>query len=210
MLAKYSAMAAASLAVLNVQSVSAQEPQARRDYLEEIIVTAQKRSEDLQTVPIAVSVLSGVDLQKQNIFDASQLQYYVPSLQQQSTNNQVGATNFYIRGVGTAIYGPAIESTVATVIDDVVMARPAMGVVQFFDLERVEVLRGPQGMLFGKNASAGLVNIVTTAPALGKLETIAHLCTARPIRARTVLRRWRKPLSICRSRRLPRCASVRS
>jgi iron complex outermembrane recepter protein len=175
MLAKYSAMAAASLAVLNVQSVSAQEPQARRDYLEEIIVTAQKRSEDLQTVPIAVSVLSGVDLQKQNIFDASQLQYYVPSLQQQSTNNQVGATNFYIRGVGTAIYGPAIESTVATVIDDVVMARPAMGVVQFFDLERVEVLRGPQGMLFGKNASAGLVNIVTTAPALGKLETIAHL-----------------------------------
>jgi iron complex outermembrane receptor protein len=175
MLAKYSATAAASLVVLNVQPASAQDQQAAKAYLEEIIVTAQKRSEDLQSVPIAVSVLSGADLQKQNIFDASQLQYYVPSLQQQSTNNQVGATNFYIRGVGTAIYGPAVESTVATVIDDVVMARPAMGVVQFFDLERVEVLRGPQGMLFGKNASAGLVNIVTAVPILGKLETLAHL-----------------------------------
>jgi iron complex outermembrane recepter protein len=175
MVAKYSAMAAASLIAFNAQPVSAQEPGSPKAYLEEIIVTAQKRSEDLQSVPIAVSVLSVEELQKQNIFDASQLQYYVPSLQQQSTNNQVGATNFFIRGVGTAIYGPAVESTVATVIDDVVMARPAMGVVQFFDLERVEVLRGPQGMLFGKNASAGLVNIVTAVPRLDTFETLAHL-----------------------------------
>jgi iron complex outermembrane receptor protein len=175
MIANYRAMAALSLVALNVQPASAQDQSTPKGYLEEIIVTAQKRSEDVQSVPIAVSVLGVEDLQKQNIFDASQLQYYVPSLQQQSTNNQVGATNFFIRGVGTAIYGPAVESTVATVIDDVVMARPAMGVVQFFDVERVEVLRGPQGMLFGKNASAGLVNIVTAAPRLDTVETIAHL-----------------------------------
>jgi iron complex outermembrane receptor protein len=166
---------AASIVALHASGASAQELATERTQLEEIIVTAQKRSESLQDVPIAVSVLSADELQKQHIFDAAQLQYSVPSLQQQSTNNQVGATNFFIRGVGTAIYGPAVESTVATVIDDVVMARPAMGVVQFFDLERVEVLRGPQGMLFGKNASAGLVNIVTAAPRLDLLESLAHL-----------------------------------
>src|SRR5690348_1221855 len=116
--------------------------------LQEIIVTAQKRSENIQTVPVAVSVVTAEDLRTLHIFDASQLQYAIPSLQEESVNNQVGATNFFIRGIGTAIYGPAIESSVSTVIDDVVMARPSMGVVQFFDLDRVEVLRGPQGTLF--------------------------------------------------------------
>jgi iron complex outermembrane recepter protein len=143
--------------------------------LEEIVVTAQKRTESLQSVPLALSVVSGADLQRQHIFEASQLQYAIPSLQVESVNNQVGATNFFIRGIGTAIYGPAAESSVSTVIDDVVMARPSMGVVQFFDLDRLEVLRGPQGMLFGKNASAGVVNIVTATPRLGELETVDHL-----------------------------------
>lgn len=175
---KLTAIAAASLAgaQMNVTCAQAQtDGSGERGQLEEIIVTAQKRSEDVQSVPIAVSVLTADELRKQHIFDAAQLQYSVPSLQQQSTNNQVGATNFFIRGVGTAIYGPAVESTVATVIDDVVMARPALGVVQFFDLERVEVLRGPQGMLFGKNASAGLVNIVTALPRTDRFESLAHL-----------------------------------
>jgi len=142
--------------------------------LEDIIVTAQKRSENVQTVPIAISVLTADQLQNQHIFDASQLQYSVPSLQQQSKNNQVGAANFSIRGVGTTVYGQ-VEAAVATVIDDVALARPALGVVQFFDLDRVEVLRGPQGMLFGKNASAGLINIVTAKPRIGEFEGLAHL-----------------------------------
>ena len=143
--------------------------------LQEIIVTAQKRSENIQTVPVAVSVVTAEDLRTLHIFDASQLQYAIPSLQEESVNNQVGATNFFIRGIGTAIYGPAIESSVSTVIDDVVMARPSMGVVQFFDLDRVEVLRGPQGTLFGKNASAGVVNIVTAKPRLNQWESLDHL-----------------------------------
>jgi iron complex outermembrane receptor protein len=178
------ALAIAAFGVPGGQA-QAQDPAAGRDaasakmQLEEIIVTAQKRSETLQSVPIAVSVMTAEALQAQHMFDAAQLQYAVPSLQQQSTNNQVGATNFFIRGVGTAIYGPAVESTVATVIDDVAMARPAMAVVQFFDLDRVEVLRGPQGMLFGKNASAGLVNIVTARPQFDQVQTLAHLSYGR-------------------------------
>jgi iron complex outermembrane recepter protein len=156
-------------------SSSGRPEQADKTQLEEIVVTAQKRAETLQSVPLAISVVTGADLQQQHFFEASQLQYAVPSLQSESVNNQVGATNFFIRGIGTAIYGPAAESSVSTVIDDVVMARPSMGVVQFFDLDRVEVLRGPQGMLFGKNASAGVVNIVTAKPHLGELETVDHL-----------------------------------
>lgn len=143
--------------------------------LQEIVVTAQKRSENAQKVPIPITVVDSKQLRDEHIFDSSQLQYVVPSLQQQSVNNQVGATNFSIRGVGTSIYGPAVESAVAVVIDDVALARPSMGVVQFFDLDRVEVLRGPQGMLFGKNASAGLINIVTARPRLGEFGGLAHL-----------------------------------
>src|SRR5215469_4238464 len=183
MRAKYSLAAGAILLASGMQCGWAQQPPAKptehpsasATQLEEIIVTAQKRSEDLQSVPVPVSVVTAEDLQNEHVFEASQLQYLIPSLQQESVNNQVGATNFFIRGVGTAIYGPAVESSVSTVIDDVAMARPAMGVVQFFDLDRVEVLRGPQGTLFGKNASAGLVNIVTAIPRLGELDTLTHL-----------------------------------
>ena len=167
--------AAAAMIVLAQPGWPQQQDGSGSVQLEEIVVTAQKRSESLQSVPLAVSVITGDDLQRQHFFDASQLQYAVPSLQQESVNNQVGATNFFIRGVGTALYGPAAESSVSTIIDDVVMARPSMGVVQFFDLDRVEVLRGPQGTLFGKNASAGVVNIVTAQPRLGVLETVDHL-----------------------------------
>lgn len=157
------------------QSDASDQAPGADQHLQEIIVTAQKRSENVQKVPIAISVVDSEELQDRHIFEASQLQYVVPSLQQQSVNNQVGATNFSIRGVGTSIYGPAVESAVAVVIDGVALARPAMGVVQFFDLDRVEVLRGPQGMLFGKNASAGLINIVTARPRIGQLGGLAHL-----------------------------------
>lgn len=143
--------------------------------IEEVVVTAEKRSEDVQKVPVAVSVVSGAELQNQHVFDPSQFQYLVPSLQQETANNQVGAANFFIRGVGTAIFGPAVESSVSTVIDDVALGRPTLGVAQLFDIDHVEVLRGPQGELFGKNASAGVVNIVTKKPELGAWDEIVHL-----------------------------------
>jgi iron complex outermembrane receptor protein len=143
--------------------------------LEEVVVTAEKRSENIQQVPIAVTAISAEALQERHIFDSSQIPEIAPSLQQQSINNQVGATNFSIRGIGTSVFGPAIESSVGTVIDDVALARPQMAIVQFFDLDRIEVLEGPQGMLFGKNASAGLINIVTAEPALGKYDALAHV-----------------------------------
>ncbi|MEJ7935809.1 TonB-dependent receptor [Sphingobium sp. AN558] len=142
--------------------------------LQDIIVTARRRSESAQTVPVAVSVVSATALEQHQVFNAYQLVNLTPSLQVQSSNQQVGAVNFVIRGIGTTVFGPQVESSVGIVIDDVVMSRPQFGNIQFFDLERVEVLRGPQGMLFGKNAAAGLINIVTVQPKLGRTELLAN------------------------------------
>lgn len=143
--------------------------------LKDIIVTARRRSESAQTVPVAVSVASAESLEQHQVLNAYQLVNLTPSLQTRSTNQQAGAVNFTIRGVGTSVFGPQIEQSVGIVIDDVVMSRPQLGNVQFFDLDRVEVLRGPQGMLFGKNAAAGLINIVTAQPRLNQSEFLANI-----------------------------------
>jgi iron complex outermembrane receptor protein len=121
-----------------------------------------------------VTAVSGKELTQRNIYDPSQLQLVAPTLQITSYNASIGATNFSIRGVGTLTFSPALDASVSTVIDGVVMGRPELGVMNFSDIQQVEVLNGPQGMLFGKNASAGLVNIQTTRPILGQYEVLAH------------------------------------
>jgi iron complex outermembrane receptor protein len=148
---------------------------AKNEGVEEIIVTAQRIRENLQKVPIAMTVVSGDTLKERNIYDPSQLPFVAPSLQLEGSNDSVGPIYFFVRGVGTAIHTVAGESSVGTVIDGVAMSRPDLGIVQFFDIQQVEILRGPQGFLFGKNASAGLVNITTTPPKLGEYESLAHL-----------------------------------
>ncbi|WP_340317740.1 TonB-dependent receptor [Rhizorhabdus argentea] len=142
--------------------------------IQDIIVTARRRSESAQTVPVAVSVVNATALEQHQVLNAYQLVNLTPSLQVQSSNQQAGAVNFTIRGIGTTVFGTQTESSVGIVIDDVVMSRPQFGNVQFFDLDRVEVLRGPQGMLFGKNAAAGLINISTAQPKLGRTELLAN------------------------------------
>jgi iron complex outermembrane receptor protein len=127
----------------------------------EVVVTAQKREERLQDVPVAVSVASGDQLEQQNIGNIDQLKLIVPSFE--ST-----AFGVSIRGVGTSTFSTSIEPTVSTVLDGVVLGRPEMALGSFYDLERVEILRGPQGMLFGKNASSGVVSIVSKNPRLGQ------------------------------------------
>lgn len=134
----------------------------------EVVVTAQKREERLQDVPIAVSVASGDQLERQNIGNIDQLKLIVPSFE--ST-----AFGVSIRGVGTATFSTSIEPTVSTVLDGVVLGRPEMALGSFYDIERVEILRGPQGMLFGKNASSGVVSIVTKAPKLGDFGVDANV-----------------------------------
>lgn len=134
-----------------------------QDDASEIVVTAQKRSERLQDVPLAVTAVTGDALAARQISDTSGLVQAVPSLTFQQAANPV-ASSFRIRGVGTSLFGLGTESSVALVVDGVVSARQAQNFTDFADIERVEVLRGPQGTLFGKNATAGVISVVTARP----------------------------------------------
>lgn len=133
------------------------------DYGNDIIVTASKRSQTLQDTPIAVSVTSAADIQNAQIRDLIDLQSAVPSLrvsQLQSSAN----TNFIIRGFGNGANNAGIEPSVGVFIDGVYRSRSAAQIGDLPNVERIEVLRGPQSTLFGKNASAGVISIVTRKP----------------------------------------------
>ncbi len=128
----------------------------------EIIVTAQRRSESLLKVPVSVTAVTSEALESRRINDLTEVTRAAPSL-------QVGTDNtFAVRGVGTLAFAGTIDSSVALALDEVNLGRPFLGGSLFNDLERVEVLNGPQGLLFGKNASAGLLNIVTRRPKIGE------------------------------------------
>ena len=129
----------------------------------EIVVTAQKRSERLQDVPLAVSVVSGDALARQGSLNLEGAQYLVPSLNFRKSGTTINQS-LYLRGVGTATFSIAGEPSVSTVLDGVVLARAGEAFSDLVDIERIEVLRGPQGTLFGKNSSAGVVNIVSKRP----------------------------------------------
>ena len=131
--------------------------------LEEIVVTAQKRAQSLQDVPLSVAAVTGDALEARNITEVSQLQTTTPNFAFQGSNNPRGA-GITIRGIGTSNFSSAIEGSVGIVVDGVPIGRQGAGFTDFFDVGRIEVLRGPQGTLFGKNASAGVLNIVTRDP----------------------------------------------
>ena len=133
------------------------------DSIEEVVVTATKREQTLLEVPLAVSVVDSQTMEQAQINDIVDLQGMVPSLrvtQLQTTGN----TNFVIRGFGNGANNPGIEPSVGVFIDGVYRSRSASALADLPNLERIEVLRGPQSTLFGKNASAGVINVVTAAP----------------------------------------------
>lgn len=141
---------------------------AATEKLEEIIVTAQRRSESLQDVPVAISVVSGHTLGALGINNATELAALVPSLQFSASNTSRGL-GFAVRGVGTSTFGDGVEQSVGTVVDGVVLGRPGQGVADLADVDQISVLRGPQGILFGKNASAGLIIVNTHLPRIDDL-----------------------------------------
>ena len=133
--------------------------------LEEVIVTASKRAQTLQEIPVAVSVVSSEQIEQAQVLDIKDLQTLVPSLrvtQLQSSAN----TNFIIRGFGNGANNAGIEPSVGVFIDGVYRSRVGSALADLPKLERIEVLRGPQSTLFGKNASAGVINVVTAKPDL--------------------------------------------
>ena len=151
------AVAASLIALGSVNTVQA------APALEEVIVTAQKRSQDLQDVPVAVAVLSGDELANRHVNQIQSLVHISPSLTF-SQGFSDGSANIRIRGLGTNVLSRGLEQSVSTVVDGVVATGVTTSLLDFSDVQRIEILRGPQGMLFGKNASAGVLNIVTSVP----------------------------------------------
>ena len=133
--------------------------------LEEVIVTAAKRQQTLQEIPIAVSVVSAETIEQAQVLDIKDLQTLVPSLR--VTQLQGSAqTNFIIRGFGNGANNAGIEPSVGVFIDGVYRSRVGSALADLPKLERIEVLRGPQSTLFGKNASAGVISVTTAKPDL--------------------------------------------
>ena len=139
---------------------SAQPAASVTDTLEEVVVTAAKRADNIQDVPISVLAVTRETLERQNIRDFDDLVKVVPSLTITKTS-QPGNNSINIRGIGTYAYSIATEPSVAVVIDDVPQAFQAEAFAALADVQQVEVLRGPQSTLFGKSASAGVINITT-------------------------------------------------
>ncbi|MGY8850273.1 MAG: TonB-dependent receptor [Pseudomonadales bacterium] len=142
-------------------SVTAQEAPGWQ--LEEIVVTAQKREEKLSDVPVAVTALTSEQIGAAFANNIEDLQSMVPSVSYRKGNTTRNSA-LTVRGIGTISFSIAAEPSVSTVVDGVVLGRSGQAFGDLYDLERVEVLRGPQGTLFGKNASAGVINMTTKRP----------------------------------------------
>ncbi len=141
-------------------AANAQSPAA----IEEVVVTATKRAQSIQDIPIAVSAFSGQELDARGIRDVSQLQQVSPSLLINTANSSSKGGTLRIRGIGTIGNNIGLESAVGFFQDGAYRGRSGHALNELLDIERVEVLRGPQGTVFGKNTSAGAVSVISRAP----------------------------------------------
>lgn len=149
--------------VLVLVSVASAQP-AENAYIEEIVTTATQRMQSVQDVPIAVTAFSADQLEKAGVADLRDLMQISPSLFLTSSQSEVAGAVARIRGIGTTGDNPGLESAVAVFIDGVYRNRTNTGLTELGAVERIEVLRGPQGTLFGRNASAGMISITTKQP----------------------------------------------
>jgi iron complex outermembrane receptor protein len=132
--------------------------------LEEITVTAQRRAENIQDVPIAISAFSANELEKRNVGSPLELIQYVPNMNGNNNTGLGSANVYYLRGLGNSESIATFDPPVGTYVDDIYIARQNSNNFGFFDVERVEVLRGPQGTLFGRNTTGGAINLLLRKP----------------------------------------------
>jgi iron complex outermembrane receptor protein len=148
-------------ALASLRLLAQESPPAGADVLQEVVVTAQKRREDVQKVPIAISVLSGADILAAGAVSAVDLNTLVPGLQVVSSGPFAMAS---IRGIGTQQLNSYGDPVVGYTVDGVIHDRSIDATAAFYDIQRIEVLKGPQGTLYGRNATAGAINILTNKP----------------------------------------------
>ncbi len=140
--------------------------------IEEIVVTAQRTAQSLQDVPVAVSAFTAEALDKQQIKNASDLQLTLPNVT--FTKGNFTGSSFTIRGIGDLCVGGTCDSATAIHANDLPLFGTRLFETEYFDLERIEVLRGPQGTLFGRNATSGVINFITAKPNLKKVQAAAE------------------------------------
>lgn len=149
---------------------------------EEIIVTAQRQSERLQDVPIAVSAFTPEALDKQQIKNTSDLQLSLPNITFTKTN--FTSSSFTIRGIGDLCVGVTCDQATAIHLNDSPLFQTRLFEGEFYDLAQIQVLRGPQGTLFGRNATSGVVDLITAKPDLSKFGASGEADTATTTRSR--------------------------
>jgi len=152
-----------SIAIL-AATMGATSTQSFAQVLEETIVTAQKREQSMQDVPFSVSALSGDRLAQSGVVDMLDLQNVSPSLMMPSSGNPGQGASFRLRGFGSPPFQLGIEPAVATFMDGIYRSRSGIAVNDLVDIARIEILKGPQGSLFGKNTTAGVVHVISNRP----------------------------------------------
>jgi len=141
--------------------------------IEDIVVTAQRQSQRLQDVPIAVSAFTAQNLEQQQIVNPSALQQSLPNITYTKTN--FTSSSFNIRGIGDLCTGTTCDQATAIHVNDMPLLNTRLFESEFYDMERIEVLRGPQGTLFGRNATSGVVNFITAKPDLSGIHSAGEL-----------------------------------
>lgn len=161
----FGAFALSAPAIAQIADQDAGMPEASEpEGLSQIIITAQRRSEPLQDVPIAVSAFDQAELARRNINEALDVIQYVPNLQGSNNVGLASANSYYLRGVGDTESLATKDPPIGTYVDDVYFARQIANNFALFDVERIEVLRGPQGTLFGRNTTGGAIVTILEKP----------------------------------------------
>jgi outer membrane receptor protein involved in Fe transport len=180
---KYALLAGASALVFGVfgpvavaQEDVAEEAASSEDSrrLSTVTVTAQQRVESIQDVPIAITALSTEDLERAGVADIKGLDQVAPSFNMNTSDTESGGITLRLRGVGTTGNNIGLESSVGVFLDGVYLSRPGVALADLLDVEQLEVLRGPQGTLFGRNTSAGALNIKTKRPNLDEFSAFGN------------------------------------
>ena len=162
---------AASFPLMVVPAVS-----SAQAVLEEVVVTAQKRAQSIQDVPISITAISGDNLQNNIVQDVYDLRATVPALEVRGVDPPSQGAAFAIRGLGSSVFNMGFEPTVGTFVDGVYVSRSGLvASSDLLDLDRVEILKGPQGTLFGKNTTGGVIHFITNKPSFDAVEGFAEV-----------------------------------
>ena len=152
------------LALPAMPSIAQQPAGTEAGALEEVMVTAQRREQGIQKVPVAVTAMDPATIERRQVTDSKQIVFNVPNLTGNSNVGQASANSFFMRGIGTTENLATADTSVGVYVDDVYIARQGANNFNLADVERIEVLRGPQGTLYGRNTNGGAIKIVTRKP----------------------------------------------